>query len=446
MTMLNRLLGSLHRAVFDTSPDAGFAFYLRHSDGVTWSVADEKLVATVNGYSKSYALDKLTVGQLAGQLVIDGFDVQGVSAEFSGLSASVLIDGGGNSLASNGDRVYAFRDLLRVIFGGYARELRTAKEQMGEAIRQMVITQAEGEWLDLWGTLYNTPRPAAMTDAKYQPLIPQEAFRLRVNGYAIEKAILDLTGQVVHIEEPWSDMFRLDSSRLSSLHKFYDGDSIGYHIIRPVADEPIVWDGILDIIERNKAAGVIVLPPEERNRIYVRDPLVGKIWAQRWTILANLVRTANLPYLDNTLRLDDYEIDRNYLSAITSLHMLSSLVDELNGDIMDASPSHILGYGPAIYPDDIEIYPWHTGFYAPQSVEMYPQAKRTWRTAVVWKYDQTWRLPYSFRVMTRMTSYSNTSFAAATIDGTTISTSDTGSDWSSSTWDTGTDWQDNPAS
>lgn len=443
MSMLKRLLGSLHRAVFDTSPDSSIAFFIRHPDGVTWSVADEKLVATVNGFSKSYALDKLTVGQLAGQMVLDGFEVQGVNAEFSGLSASVLIEGSGNTLTSNGDRLYGFRDLLHSLFSAYARELRSAKEQIGEAIRQMVITQAEGEWLDLWGALYNTPRPANMADPKYQTLIPQEAFRLRVNGYAIEKAIFDLTGQPVQIEEPWTDIFRLDSSRLSSLHRFYDGDSVGYHIIRPVADEPIVWDGIIDIIERNKAAGVIVLPPEERNRTFVRDPLVGKIWAQNWSMVGDLVRVSNLPYLDNTLRLSDYVIDRNYLTAITSLQMLSSLEDELNGTSMEPSASHILGYGPAVYEGVAGISPWHTGFYAPQSVEMYETGKRTWRKAVVWKHEQSWNRPYSFRTLSRMTSFSSTSFANATVDGSTVSASDTGIDWTQGEWDNSMEWQGN---
>lgn len=435
MSMLNRLLGSLHSAVFDISPDSGLAFFIRHRDGVTWRVSDEMLVATVDGRTKSYALDKLTVGQLAGQLVIDGFEVAGLSPEFSGLSASVLVDGTGNSLASNGDRIFAFRDYLRVIFGGYARELRTAKDQVSEAIRQMVITQAENEWLDLWGKLYNTPRPQNMPDSKYQVLIPQEAFRIRVNSYAIEKAIHDLTGQHVNIEEPWTDMFRLDSSRLSSLNRFYDGDSIGYHIIRPVAYQPVVWDGIMEIIERNKAAGVVVLPPEARHRVWVRDPLVGRIFAQNWSILAKLVRTANLPYLDNALRLSDYTIDRNWLTSITSLQMLTSIPNQVSGEIHGGSGSHILGYGPAIYPDDVSISPWHTGFFAPATAEMYKTGKRKWRDAVVWKGEQSWRLAYSWRIFSRMTSYSSSSLVKAKINGTTTVMSATGSDWTTGGWE-----------
>lgn len=439
MTMLKRLLGSLHTAVFDTSPDSALAFFIRHPDGVTWAIADEVLTATVNSQSKTYRLNTMTVGQLAGQLVLDGFEVAGLSPEFSGLSASVLVEGGGSALSSNGDRLYAFRDLLLSLLGGYARELRTAKAQIGEALKQMVITQAEGEWLDLWGALYNTPRPQGMVDTSYQPLIPQEAFRLRVNGYAIEKAILDLTGQRVHIEEPWEGMFRLDESTLSGTHRFYDGSSIGYHLIRPVADQAINWDGILEIIERNKAAGVIVLPPEERNRTWVNDPLNGTIWYQQWDLWSRLVRVNQLPRLDDTLRLSAYTIDRNYLTSITSVQMLTSIPDEVNGIFMPSSPSHLLSYGPVLYPQDSEIYPYHTGFYALSFTQAYPQERKTWRTAGKWQGFQTWAKAYEWRVFSRMTSYSESAFIEANVDGGVISMSAQGSDWNvPESWDDAT--------
>ncbi|WNL63626.1 baseplate wedge protein [Aeromonas phage ST4] len=439
MTMLKRLLGSLHTAVFDTSPDSGLAFFIRHPNGVTWAIADEVLTATVNGQSKTYYLNTMTVGQLAGQLVLDGFEVAGLSPEFSGLSASVLVEGSGNTLSSNGDRLYAFRDLLRSLLGGYARELRTAKAQIGEALKQMVITQAEGEWLDLWGALYNTPRPQGMADTSYQPLIPQEAFRLRVNGYAIEKAILDLTGQRVHIEEPWEGMFRLDESALSGTHRFYDGSSIGYHLIRPVADQAINWGGILDIIERNKAAGVIVLPPEERNRTWVNDPLNGTIWYQRWDLWSRLVRVDQLPRLDDTLRLSAYTIDRNYLTSITSVQMLTSIPDEVNGIFMPSSPSHLLSYGPVLYPQDSEIHPYHTGFYAPSFTQAYPQERKTWRNAGKWRGFQTWAKAYEWRVFSRMTSYSESAFIEANVDGGVTSMSAQGADWNvPESWDDAT--------
>lgn len=428
MSMLKRLLGSLHTAVFDVSPDRGMAFFIRHPDGVAWSVVDETLTATVNGQSKAYRLNTMTVGQLAGQLVLDGFEVTGLQPEFSGLSASVLLDGSGNTLDSNGDRLYAFRDLLRSLLGGYARELRTAKEQIGEALKQMVITQAEGEWLDLWGALYNTPRKYGQTDATYAPLIPQEAFRIRVNGYAIEKAILDLTGQQVNIEEPWGSMFRLDESKLSGTHRFYDGSNVGCYLIRPVADKAINWDGILDIIERNKAAGVIVLPPEERNRTYVRDPLDGTIWSQRWGLWARLVKVNDIPRLSETLILSTGTIEKNYRALITSLQMLTSVPDELNGRSMPATPSHIIGYSSFNPVNDL-VLPYHTGFFIPAFVQAYPDKRKTWRTGGKWGGYQTWAKGYEWKVYSRMTSYRESAFVDGTINGTIHFAAAQGADW-----------------
>lgn len=428
MSTLKRLLGSLHDAVFDTSPDKGVAFFVRHPDGVSWQIAEEKLTATVNGYSKTYDLSQFTVGQLAGQMTIDGFQVANVQPDFAGLSASVLLEGSGNTRDSNGDRLYGFRDLLHALFGGYARELRAAKGQLGEALRQMVITQAENEWLDLWGALYNTPRPAGMTDAAYQPLIPAEAFRLRVNGYAIEKAIFDITGQVVHIEEPWNDMFRLDSSRLSSLHKFYDGNSIGPHLIRPVADEAIDWTGILDIINRNKAGGVIVLPPEERNRTWIKDPLAGIIWRQRTDIWSRLIRYTELPRLSTNLYLSDYDaIQRNFSVAITSLQMASGVGQEVVGRVWFA-PANTLGFYAAL-PHDQKVMPYFTGFNKPSLIEAYPDIKKTWRSGGKWAGRQSWAKAYEWKVYSRNTQYGRGSIVSAPVDGTTWLDISSGADW-----------------
>lgn len=429
MSTLKRLLGSLHTAVFDTSPDSGLAFFVRHPDGIAWSVSEENLTATVNGNSKTYRLNTMTIGQLAGQMVMDGFEVTGLQPEFAGLSASVLLEGSGNTLNSNGDRLYAFRDLLRSLFGGYARELRTAKVQIGEALKQMVITQAEGEWLDLWGALYNTPRKYGMSDASYQKLIPEEAFRIRVNAYAIEKTIFDLTGQRVHIEEPWGNIFRLDESQLSGTHRFYDGSTVGYHLILPVSDRSINWDGILDIIERNKAAGVIILPPEERNRTWVKDPLAGKIWFQNWWLWSRLVRYNELPRLSESLYLDNYTPSMNYSVAITSLQMLTSIPYEVNGDMMPSSPSHLLSYGPVIYPQDSSIFTNHTGFFGPELVQAYPTAKKTWQDAGKWTGGRKWNAPYNWRVWSRATAYSENIFADASVDGSVMVQAARGADW-----------------
>jgi hypothetical protein len=253
---LQRLLASTHAAVFDKAPGAELALRFGHVNGATWSIADEVLTAQAAGQPvRSYDLSAYTVAGLAAALQANGFDVPVVSSGWSGRSALVLAEGSGG-----GDNpVSAFTSLLWVLLTGYAVETRAAAYQVQQALRQMVITQAEGEWVDVWGGLYGVPRVQAELDAAYAARIKREAFRERVNARAIELAIRDETGWDVRIEEPWRELFHLDESRLSGGHRFYDGTTVGYHLIRPEALDNVNWDIVLPIIERNKPAGVIVV-------------------------------------------------------------------------------------------------------------------------------------------------------------------------------------------
>lgn len=150
--------------------------------------------------------------------------------------------------------------LLNTVVASYAAALDPAQAAIGEAIDQMTLAGADGEFLDYHGEIYGVLRADSETDNAYRARIKREVFRLRVNAHAIEQAILDETGWDVRIEEPWRELFRLDESRLSGGNKFYDGDHIGYHLIRPEAlDNDVNWDVVLPIIDRNKPAGVIIV-------------------------------------------------------------------------------------------------------------------------------------------------------------------------------------------
>jgi hypothetical protein len=258
-TALQRLLNSVHAAVFDKGAAAETAFRLRHANGVVWSVADRVLTVQAGAAAPtSHALAAVTVGQLVTTLALAGYQITGLSSEFSGLSALVLVEGSGDQGVSDGDMVQGYTSLLWVLLSGYAGETLAAKAQIQQALRQMIITQAEAEWLDLWGSLYGVPRGIGELDPAYAARIPREAFRTRNNARSIEIAIMDATGYDVRIEEPWRDIFRLDESTLSGPHKLYDGITIGYHLIRPVALNSVDWDVVLPVVERNKSAGIIV--------------------------------------------------------------------------------------------------------------------------------------------------------------------------------------------
>jgi hypothetical protein len=305
MTVLQRLLKYPHAAVFDKDPVGELAFTLRHAGIARWSIADRVFIAAVGDDEFAYDMGEFTVGELADALRDDGFDVLAPDASLLPLSSLVLVEGSGSQGESNGDRVLAFTSLLWVLLSAYAGEVTEAGRQVREALRQMIIWQAEGEWLDLWGALYGESRIQGELDAAYAPRIPREAFRIRCNARGIELAIRDATGYDVRIEEPWTQIFTLDQSLLSGPDKFYDGDYIGYHLIKPTARVNIDWPAVRAVIDRNRAAGVLVLGPELTFGAVTEfgDPVVHFGGAQHLSAIA--------PYEDRFF-LDRSELDGDY--------------------------------------------------------------------------------------------------------------------------------------
>ena len=331
MTLLRRLLDYPHRAVFDISPQKELAFSLEGPSDVSWSVADELLCVRTGHVTKRYELESYTVGALRSALIADGFDVSPVSSVFAGYTATILVEGDGKLSLSNGGHLYGFTSLIWSLFSAYARELKHAKKQIGEALRQMIIYQAEGEFLDLWGKLFSVARDENECDADYARRVPQEAFRLRVNRYAIEKAVHDITGKSIRITEPWNDMFRLDEARLSSLARLPDDEHYRYCYIRPESQVPMDWDDALAVIERNRATGVMVLKPESRYVSVAPDSLCGKALCGIQTSSSIAVHSIYDDRLD-WMRLGETVPHRNWKSGIAALHV-SPGIDFTFGEI-----------------------------------------------------------------------------------------------------------------
>mgnify|MGYP001564120939 CR=1 FL=1 len=278
ISTLKRILKHPHRAVFDKSPDAESAFRFSWPAGdMTWTVSDGTMTVVVPAQTFIYDLSQYTVGSLINRLRVDRFEVGYDTARLFSRSATVLLDATGGSAISNGNLVTGYTSLLWALYASYALELKRAKEQVVQALRQMIIWQSEGEWTDVWGALFGVGRNSGEADPGYATRIPKEAFRIRVNKYAIELAIRDLTGQRVMVEETWPDMFRLDESTLSSRYRFPSADQYRYGYLQPTAKALFDWTGVLEVIERNKAAGVIVLPPRVEVSYLVDGRLDGTI-------------------------------------------------------------------------------------------------------------------------------------------------------------------------
>lgn len=258
---LQKLLDYPHREVFDTSADAELALRVNKAGGLSWSVFEGVLTLVASGQTTTYQLKNYTISGLATILQSHGFDVPFINPDWSGLSALALVERSNNQDNSNGDHLTVYTSMLWALYSAYAVQANDADYQIGQAIRQMIISQAEGEWLDVWGSLYGVPRPDGKVDSEYSQLIPEEAFRIRVNALAIEKAIKDILGLDIIIDEPWKRMFILDESTLSGPDHLANENYYNFHVIQPIGPPGTDWPPILEIINRNRPAGVVVYQP-----------------------------------------------------------------------------------------------------------------------------------------------------------------------------------------
>lgn len=269
-TAFRRMLDYPHEAVFSKDPDKVLAFKLSHRDRAQWIVADRVLTAYAGFVAKTYDLSSMTVGELEIALRADGFTVSQANPYVSALSAEVLVEGRGDEAASYGDQVYAFTSQLWAMMSVYTDDVSIdGATRLREALAQMLEPTASGFWLDLWASLFGVTRANGESDAKLRQDIPAEAFRLRCNALAIEKAIYDELGVRVKIREPWKEMFRLDESLLSGTDALHDSTYYSPFYIQPVATGSVNWADVLKVIDRNRSAGVFVYDP-----IMEPDPIV----------------------------------------------------------------------------------------------------------------------------------------------------------------------------
>jgi hypothetical protein len=329
---LQRMLKYPHAAAFDPSPRPELALRVRNPAGLTWQVTGSVL-RLVTGDSlvwdgsqtfdgnydwgitaRDYSLDGKTVGQLADELRADGHDLVFENAELASRGARVLIAGTGDQDTSNGDHIHAYTSLMWCLFDAYGVEVDEAGHQVDQALRQMVLTQAEGFWLDVWAGLYGVPRLPGETDASLRVRIPKEVFRLRVNGLAIEQAVTELVSETVVIDEPWKRMFHLSGSALSGVDHLHDGHYYTYHVIQPVGVPGTDWAAVMPVLEHNKAAGIEIFVPriDYATRHVVLQPPVEYLIQTGQVDIRGAATLGTNDQILGVMRLSDNEIIVNH--------------------------------------------------------------------------------------------------------------------------------------
>lgn len=198
MKLTQKLLSYLHRT-FSKDPVQFLALRLRYDGGMTWKIEDAVLTTVVaggTGAALDVELGQYSIAELADYLRDQpGYTVEfEVLTEASTLSARILLDGSNDQDKSNGDHLYAYTSLTWAYLEANAFELKAAREQIYQMLRQMSVPTGEGEWLDEIGDYYNVRRRNGEIDSLYGPRIVQEVIRPRNNNKAIELAISQATG------------------------------------------------------------------------------------------------------------------------------------------------------------------------------------------------------------------------------------------------------------
>lgn len=271
MKLTKKLLSLLHR-VFDQDPEQFLALRISYSAAMSWTVSEAVLTTSVvggPGQNLSVDLTTLSLGQLVDYVSAQpGYSV--LYADGSGnleLSARVLIDGSGDIAQSNGDHLYAYTSLVWAYMESVGVELKAAKAQIPEAIKQMSIPTASSDWIDELGAYYGVPREQGENDGSYGARIIVETVRPRANNVAMEQAISYYTGQSTKVTDVtiYGDAFPKYNGAIkrNSAYSYQSQPTpryglfdveIGYDLLGG-ADQSAFADTVAGIVDRLRAAG-----------------------------------------------------------------------------------------------------------------------------------------------------------------------------------------------
>lgn len=259
MSRLHKLTASVYSA-FDKSPRARIVARVRSGVALRWVIRNRKLTLYLDGPTPwaEFDLMEMTLRELFTQLGTLGLGVDARDDPILERRAAALISGEGGPSSEFVLSVYD--SLLWSFLDAFAVELEAAGQAVDEAIKQLYLGTAEGEWLDFWGEFLGLGR-GGRDDESYRHYLIEETLRLRSSAVGIEKAVKDATGEQIVVYEPWRDMFTLDESALGGGAHLQDGNFYTFNVIEPVGPPGTDWDAVMPVIHRNRPGGTHVATP-----------------------------------------------------------------------------------------------------------------------------------------------------------------------------------------
>ncbi len=208
MSTTARLLGHLYRPISRNADPlhALSVSYPSAPGALTISIDQCRLRTSVVGVPTA-ALDIDLEGRSIFQLAslingVPGYAAAPGGADAAGLAAITLIDVQG---APGGAPLYAYRSLVWAYMHAVGRQLDLARAAIADALAELRIDTATGDWLDLWRELtIGGRRLSAESDAALRTRIVSTMLQLKCNNRALERVVLAQTGVAVSaLDIPW---------------------------------------------------------------------------------------------------------------------------------------------------------------------------------------------------------------------------------------------------
>jgi hypothetical protein len=294
---VEKLMASLHR-VFAQDPVAEIALRIHHPIWYRWTVSGNTLTLTQSGYPDTViTLADKTLATLAAAVdALPEFSVT-LAAEWSGLSALALLNGSGQQSDSNGNALRVFTSDLWRLLSGAGDAIGQAADAIPQAIAQVYLGDADGEWLDEHGRYYGITRLLGESDDAYLDRIITEIMLPRANNRAIAIIFARLFKVPSWSIEVTDDPQEAYDPVPPSGHQFHHAEFSVNFRVAPL--QPVGLDELNVAVDRFKAAGT-----------RLASASTAAQFNESWTIASGLKRPVGVLSVGMTARHDTDSLTR----------------------------------------------------------------------------------------------------------------------------------------
>lgn len=213
--------------------------------------------------------------------------------------------------------------------------VKTTENELLENTKSMFLSSAKGPFLDLYGAWVGVKRNTSEADDDYRKRVIKEITRGRATISNIIVGVKDELGDSVGVSiyETWRNIFILNQSLLNG-PDYLMGKYYRYAVIEVTLDKYVPQDKLVKLIDKYKAAGVMVLFTYSDSIVAADDTLLSlNISLSEYLSLSTEIPTTDIYSLSKRFGLNSLPIqdkDLNYPLFKTNKSNLNG-ADKLSG-------------------------------------------------------------------------------------------------------------------